>query len=61
MDELNPMFADLPLRKAALHVAEGDTFWTQTMPTVLARYPQITPQAYWELTVAEHAELTAHE
>ena len=53
----DPIVADLPLRKAALHVEGGDAFWTETLPHVLAGFPQITPDSYWNLTVAEHAEL----
>lgn len=54
---MDPMVADLPLRKASLHVEGGDAFWTSAMPKVLRAFPQITPEAYWNLTVAEHAEL----
>lgn len=53
----NPMLADLPLRRAALWTEDGDTFWMQTLPLILERYPQITIDGYWNLTVAEHAGL----
>lgn len=54
----NPLIADLPLRRAGFWCSDGDTFWRQTMPFVLERYPQITVDAYWNLTVGEHGLLT---
>lgn len=37
----------------------GREFWLETMPPILQGYPSITPDAYWKLTVAEHAQLVA--
>lgn len=49
--------AELPLRRAAVWADDGGLSLSATLGDVLARWPQITPAAFWNLTVAEHAAL----
>lgn len=51
---------DLTLRRAAVRASDGDRFWVETMPVVMDRFIQITPDVYWNLTVAEHFVLLEH-
>ena len=45
--------ADLTLTEAR-DLVDDDSFWWDTMAAVLHRFPQITVEAYWGLTVREH-------
>lgn len=46
--------SDLAIREAGEHATDGDLFYLQTMAPILHYCPGITPDAYWNLTVAEH-------
>ena len=46
----------LSIRVAALYVDDGNRFWLETMPQIIATY-HLTPNDYWDLTVAEHQML----
>lgn len=52
---------ELSIAEAATVLTDGKRFYLQTMPRVLAKFPAVTPKAYWELTVAEHAALVDWE
>lgn len=54
------LLIDLPLWRAVAHSEDGGVVWYESMPLILERYGQITPDAYWRLTVAEHAMLLRH-
>ena len=43
----------MTIRLASLYVNDGNTHWLVTMPRFLAFY-HLTPDDYWNLTVAEH-------
>ena len=44
---------EMPLRRAAAYEEDLGVQWICVMPLILAGFPQITPDAYWNLTVAE--------
>lgn len=52
---------DVTIREAANLATDGKQFYIATMPQVLSRFPSITPDSYWELSVAEHAALVDWE
>jgi len=56
----HPLYYDLPLRRAALWTDDGGVDWIELLPVVLAAFPQVTPDAYWNLTVAEALALKIH-
>lgn len=49
--------ADLPIRVAADLDKADEVAYLVSFGLVLAAFPQITPDAYWRLSVAEHASL----
>ncbi len=49
----HPLFYELPLRRACVYDESGGARWAEVMPHVLAAFPQLTPDAWWNLTVAE--------
>lgn len=51
--------SDLSIREAAEHADDGDLLYLQTMAPILHYCPGITPDAYWELSVAEHSFIVA--
>lgn len=53
----NLPLADLPIRVAADLDKNDEIAYLVAFGPVLAAFPQITPDAYWNLTVAEHASL----
>ena len=50
-------YSELTLNQAAAAAADGDTYYVETMPILLATYPGISYADYWTLTVHEHAAL----
>lgn len=54
----DPLFLELPLRRAVIYSDDAGALWTQAMPAVLAR-THMTPGDYWNLTVAEAALLAS--
>jgi len=57
--ERHPLFLNLPLRRASVFSTDGGMAWIESQPAILRGYPQITPDSYWHLTVAEHIALLA--
>lgn len=53
------LWADLPLWLARRHTEDNGRWWEQTMPAVLASF-HLSLDDYWDLTVADHAQFTAH-
>jgi len=51
---------DAPLSWARDRDPDGGVAWLESMPVILDYYPQVTPEAYWRLSVAEHAFLLRH-
>lgn len=51
--EEQPLYLELPLRRAVVYAENSGVDWVEAMPMVLSRWPQLTPDAYWNLTVAE--------
>lgn len=56
----HPLYYELPLRRAALWTEDNGVDWIELLPVVLEAFPQITPDAYWNLTVAEALALKIH-
>ena len=59
------MASDIPIDAtlgwARDHDPDGGLAWRESMPIILAKYPQVTVADYWErLTVADHAYLLRH-
>lgn len=48
--------ADLTLWQASRFAADGETYWRDSMPAVMA-YFNIPYNDYWNLTVAEHTSM----
>jgi len=49
--------SELAIREAAGLAADRDAHYLATMAAVLHYCPSISPDAYWELTVAEHTAI----
>lgn len=64
MEEVVDATVTIPLgqvtiREAAGLAEDGDLYYVQTMPPILATY-HLAPSDYWALTVDEHSALLAH-
>ncbi len=53
------LWADLPLWLARRHTIDAGAWWTKTMPPILQAF-HLSLDDYWDLTVADHAQLAAH-
>lgn len=52
-------FADMTLLQASAYMDDGETYFEQTQPVLMARFPGITLDSYWGMTVADHRRFYA--
>jgi hypothetical protein len=52
-------FADMTVLQASRYMDDGETYFEQTQPVLMARFPGITLDAYWGMTVADHRRFVA--
>lgn len=52
-------WADLPLHLAARYAADRAVYWETTRLPIMHAF-SYTPDDYWDLTVAEHADMCTY-
>ena len=52
-------FADMTVLQASAYMDDGEAYFEQTQPVLMARFPGIGLSDYWQMTVADHRRFVA--